>query len=110
MAALDRFSGATLAFDAGIAPAFGSVYTSALDGTTLYIGGLFSSLNGGGTLINNMAGIDVGTSLATGFDAKVESVKTVFALAVDGPTVFAGGTFTTTNAVSRNRLAAIDFP
>ncbi len=84
----------------------GAVNALALTGTSLYAGGLFTSVNGG-TTRNYLAAIDTTTGTATSFNPNMNSQ--VSALALTGTSLYAGGWFTTVNGgTTRNYLAAID--
>ena len=90
-----------------------TVYALALSGTTLYAGGYFYQVNTNATPKTryNLAAFDttVATDNATAFDP---SVGGVYALALSGTTLYAGGDFTVVNAnatpKARNYLAAFD--
>jgi trimeric autotransporter adhesin len=92
----------------------GVACTLVLSGTTLYIGGAFTSVQGssGGPYARNyIAAIDTITGNPTTWNPNANSF--VYSLAVFGTTVYAGGQFTTLQGSSggpytRNYLAAID--
>jgi hypothetical protein len=80
-------------------------------GTKLYAGGLFQVVNGttvaaGGVARARLAAFDTTTgAVDPSFDPNVSAG--VYALALSGSTLYAGGDFTTVNgATTRNRLAA----
>ena len=79
-------------------------------GTTVYAGGWFSLVNTSATPTarNFLAAFDSSAGLATAWNPGPDSV--VYALAVNGDIVYAGGGFGTVNAGSktRSRLAAFD--
>jgi len=79
-----------------------SVYTLAVDGTTVYVGGWFTSISG--TTRNHLAAIGTDGSLANWNPDTNDLVKT---LAIEGTTVYMGGGFTSIGGTTRNRLAAI---
>ena len=80
----------------------GSVWALVVSGSTLYVGGQFTTL--AGQTRNNLAAIGTdGTLTAWNPDAN----SMVQALAVSGSTVYAGGQFTAVGSQPRNRLAAI---
>ncbi len=91
-------------------PNMGStVYTLALSGTTLYAGGAFTTV--GGATYNRLAAFDTGTgSVISTFNPNISSTSAkVYALALSGTTLYAGGYFTQVNgSTTRNRLAALD--
>ncbi|MEM6732209.1 MAG: calcium-binding EGF-like domain-containing protein, partial [Myxococcota bacterium] len=82
----------------------GVVYASVPDGAGgFFIGGFFTSV--GGAARNNLAHVLSDASVG---DWNPDANSTVWALAVDGDTVYAGGQFTTIGTTARNRLAAIE--
>ena len=81
-----------------------NVITLASQGSTVYAGGQFVSLNG--YTRNNICEVNTTTGSITSWDANASS--TVYSLAVSGTTLFAGGLFTTIGGQSRNYLAGID--
>jgi hypothetical protein len=98
-------AGAIIALDAttglppvGWNPTFGSgAYSIATDGTNVYVGGfggVFEALDG-------TTGAQVWTQPVTG------SGPTVYALALDGPTLYVGGRFTGLSGQPRNRIGAV---
>jgi hypothetical protein len=88
-----------------------SVNALAVSGSTVYVGGDFTTI--GGTARNRLAAIDVGGTCLTAYSPSClqswnpDANGTVYALAVSGTTVYVGGAFTTISATARNRLAAI---
>ena len=105
LAAFDRATGAlNTAFNASVS---GSVETLAIssDGSTLYLGGLFTAVNG--VARQNLAAVDAATgSVRTGFRADADN--TVRALAYSGGYLFAGGSFGKIGGTSRRRLAKMN--
>jgi hypothetical protein len=91
-----------------------AVYALALSGSTLYVGGSFTTIqgsSGGPYTRNRLAAIDTATSNPTGFDPDLNGG--VSALALSGTTLYAGGDFTTIQGSSggpytRDYLASID--
>ncbi len=81
----------------------GQVQTLALSGSTLYLGGLFTTVNGS-TTRNFAAAVNTSTGTATEWNPDPNS--TVFALAVSGSTVYMGGEFTKVNGSTARRFAA----
>jgi PKD repeat protein len=82
----------------------GVVYSLALTGRTLYVGGYFTSA--GNFYRNNVAAIDIYTGDVLPWNPNVNA--TVYCLAVDKNRVYVGGGFTLAGGQSRNYLAAID--
>jgi hypothetical protein len=83
----------------------GIVYALAVSGGTVYLGGTFSTLNGG-TGRSSIAAVDAVTGVLTGWNPGANSE--VAALAIGGGGVYAGGYFTTAGGQPRNGIAAID--
>ena len=92
------------------------VSTLALSGSTVFAGGYFTSI--GGQPRNQIAALDAQTGSATAWDANANLPSFclekcppdfgVLALAVSGPTVYAGGYFTSIGGQPRNQIAALD--
>ncbi len=84
-----------------------AVNALALDsaGANLLVGGVFTTVNGG-TTRNRLASFPVASSTTNAWNPNPNN--TVNALAVDGTTVYVGGSFTTVGGVGRNRAAAYD--
>ena len=83
-----------------------SIFTLAVSGSTVYVGGNFTSI--GGQSRNRIAALDatVNTNNATAWNPNANG--NVSLVAVSGPTVYAGGTFNAIGGQPRARLAAID--
>jgi hypothetical protein len=81
----------------------GAVYALVSDGTRVYAGGAFSSLNGTGrhgvAAINTDGSLPAWSGKATG--------GSVQALALSGATLYLGGTFTSLNGAVRSDLGAV---
>jgi hypothetical protein len=92
----------------GVTSNGGSVLCLTVSGSTLYVGGGFSQA--GGAQANNVASFDTSTqtwaSLGSGAANGVNN--TVYALAVSGSTVYAGGFFTQSGGVPANRVGRFD--
>jgi hypothetical protein len=82
------------------------VFALAVNGSTVYAGGYFTSI--GGENRGGIAALDAGTGLATGWNPAVNPYGFVNALAVSGGFVYAGGNFITIGGESRNNIAALD--
>lgn len=78
----------------------------ALDGTILYIGGSFSTINGQSR--TNIAAIDTTTGNLTSFTVTPNG-GIVNALITDNQYLYIGGQFNTINGTARNGLARVDF-
>ncbi|QDV91740.1 hypothetical protein RAS2_28450 [Phycisphaerae bacterium RAS2] len=79
-------------------------------GNVVYVGGAFNGANSiGGQTRNNIAAINTGNNLATGWNPNADTI--VRAVAISGNIVYVGGDFSGNNSIggaARNRLAAID--
>ena len=84
----------------------GTVEALAVIGSTLYVGGSFT--NAGGVMATNIAAWNGSTwsALGSGITADGDDGTYVFALAVSGSTLYAGGSFTTAGGVQVNNIAA----
>ncbi len=105
LASVDTTTGNVTAWDPTISGA-GNVQVNTLVnvGSTLYVGGLFSSA--GGSSRSNLAAIHTTTGAATSWQPDPSS--DVYALAVNGTTLYVGGNFTTLSSTTRNYIAAFD--
>jgi hypothetical protein len=98
--AIDATTGA---LDTSFAPdPNGIVYALATDGSQLFVGGDFTTIDGSAR--SHFAAY-AGESLESW---KAEATKRVRALAVSGSTLYMGGQFGQVNGVKRQRLAALD--
>ncbi|HSC52943.1 MAG TPA: T9SS type A sorting domain-containing protein [Phnomibacter sp.] len=86
------------------AGASGTIYSLAVSGSTVYVGGTHLTI--GGQNRNRLAAIDASTGLATSWDPNVGGQ--VSALAVSGSSIYAGGNFVSIGGQTRNGLAAFD--
>ena len=87
-------------------PSFG-VNALALSGSTLYVGGSFTTM--GGAPRAGLAALQVGTGAATAWDPSPPLPgQTINALAVSGSTVYLGGSFTAMGGQPRSNIAAVD--
>ena len=97
--------------DEGTVAANNTIYASVLspDGSTLYIGGAFTSI--GGQTRKRVAAISTSTGTVTSFDPNIlpggSSVRSL-AIAPDGSTLYMSGSFSTVGGVTRPRLAAVN--
>ena len=82
----------------------GPVWSMALRGTTLYIGGSFFEVNGQPR--NNAAAIDATTGQLLTWNPSPDAE--VRAIATDSSAVYLGGSFTSLGGTTRNRIAAVD--
>jgi hypothetical protein len=103
LAAVDRVSGQLLPWNPG-ANKEAYALAASPDGSTIYVGGLFSKVAGQPRL--KVAAFSASTGNLTSW-APVVNNK-VLAIAVTSSRVFLGGTFTTVNTAARSYLASVD--
>ncbi|WP_273844793.1 WD40 repeat domain-containing protein [Rubrobacter calidifluminis] len=75
------------------------------DGSLVYAGGDFTSVNGAAR--SRIAAIDASNGLPTAWNPGANKTVNAIALSPDGSLVYAGGNFTVFGHASRNRLAAV---
>jgi hypothetical protein len=80
------------------------VETLAVAGSTIYAGGVFTTI--GGQARNNVAALNASDGAATAWDPNPNSE--VAALAVSGELVYVSGFFTTIGGQTRNKIAALN--
>jgi len=85
--------------------AFANVFDVEVDGSTIFLGGSFSSLNNGAASRQNIASTDT-AGTANAFNPGASS--TVYMLDVSGTDLYVAGFFQTINSTTRNRLAKIN--
>lgn len=108
LAAFASTTGTVIAgFDPNLNNGVNSIVLSP-DGNTLYAGGLFNTVNGGGTTRNRIAAFTTSNgTVVAGFDPNMSGQ--VFGIALSSNAgIAATGAFTRSNPVTRNRLAAFD--
>jgi hypothetical protein len=76
----------------------------AVSGSTVYVGGYFTSI--GGQVRSRIAALDGTTGLATDWDPAAGGV--VLTLALSGSTIYVGGYFTSIGGQERHSIAALD--
>ncbi|MCX7016343.1 MAG: hypothetical protein NTW86_27940 [Candidatus Sumerlaeota bacterium] len=105
VAALDAATGAATAWNPN---ADNSVWALAPVGSMVYTGGLFTRI--GGQPRNRIAALDAETGAATAWNPNAELGLRVgvYALALSGSTVYAGGEFKSIGGQPRNCIAALD--
>jgi hypothetical protein len=93
----------------------GNVQALAVSGTTMFVGGSFTSV--GGQARTNLAAVTAGGptdgTVVAGFDPKPSQgtctgCASVYALTASGPTVYVGGLFTVIGGQPRTHLAALN--
>jgi hypothetical protein len=106
LGAVDTTTGNLLPFAANTdSGAFSQVKALAVSGSTLHVGGFFTTLSGSAR--GNLAAVDTTTgNLVTAFEANAS--QTVSALAISGSTLFVGGIFTSLSGSTRNRIGAVN--
>ncbi len=101
LAAFDKTTGALLAWNAN---ANGTVYSIALNGSDLLVGGSFSTI--GGQSRSRLAAVDKTSGAVSPWNpAPSNSVRDID---VANGTIFLGGEFTTISGQARSRLASFD--
>ena len=103
LAAVDRVTGQLLPWNPGANKEAYALAASA-DGSTIYVGGLFSKVAGQPRL--KVAAISASTGTLTSWAPALNNK--VFAITVTSTRIFLGGSFTTVNAVPRSYLASVD--
>lgn len=85
----------------------GTVYALLLHNATLYVGGAFAAV--GGSSHKGLAAIDTSTPAVTAWSPQVDNGAVLsMALSSDAtPVLYVGGSFTSINGVTRNRLASL---
>ena len=108
--AVDRQTGALTAFAPNVGGGATAVYGFANFGTTVYMCGAFSSVNGLTRV--GVAAVDAALGSTLSWNANgngaVYTVKLIIPDFVVPPTVFVGGQFTSMGGAVRNNLAAVD--
>ena len=83
------------------------VHALAVSGSTVYVGGEFTAIGGQGRQF--IAAIDAATGAATAWNpTPFDCASGVYALAVSGSTIYAGGPFCSIGGQPRNNIAAFD--
>jgi hypothetical protein len=106
MAAIDAATGTATAWNPRVIDQGGAgrVFALALSGSTLYVGGSFSSI--GGRARNHLAVLDATTGALTTVDPNPDG--DISTLAVDGSTVYVSGGFSHVGGQLRTGIAALD--
>jgi trimeric autotransporter adhesin len=82
----------------------GGIYALAVSGSTVYVGGSFTSI--GAKVRHGVAALDPATGAVTSWNPN--AAGTVDALRASGSTVYAGGDFITIGGQARSNIAALD--
>jgi len=86
---------------------YAHVVALAVSGSTVYVGGYFTSI--GGRRRHNIAALDARSGRASAWNPNPNSrYAGVVALAVSGSTIYAGGEFTSIGSRARHNIAALD--
>ena len=84
----------------------GAVNALATDGTSLFVGGDFTTVNG--TAHHRLVALDAAGAVVGGFAADITAGSTVDDLVVANGLLYVAGGFTQVNATARSGLAAVD--
>ena len=84
----------------------GAVNTLATDGTSLFVGGTFGSVDG--TPRSRLVALDASGAIVPGFTASVTSGSAVKDLVLGNGLLYVAGAFTGMNGTARSGLAAVD--
>jgi hypothetical protein len=111
LAAFDLNTGTVTPWNAGMSSTIsGGVHALAVSGSTVYIAGFFSQI--GGQPRNSIAALDATSGLLTNWNPNANDGRgypnEVYALAVSGTTIYAGGDFRAIGGQPRNNIAALD--
>lgn len=107
IAAIDPTTGTATAWDPGTGGTNSRVYSIAISGDTLYVGGSFTAA--GGQTRNRAAAFEISTGNLLPWDPNVTGFAwTVRKINVNGSAVYLGGAFSAINSITRNKLAVVD--
>lgn len=84
----------------------GTINTLYRVGTTIYVGGDFTTI--GGQARNRIAALSLSTGLATSWNPNANGTVKKIIANTTGTVIYVGGTYTTIGGQSRNNIAAID--
>ena len=105
IAALDATTAAATSWNPSATGGATQVTALALDGTTLFAGGMFTSI--GGQSRDNLAALDTSTGVALAFDAG-SNQGGIATLAIRGSTLYVGGIFANLGGQPRKNIAVLD--
>lgn len=104
LAAFDATTAAITSWDPNVAGLYSSiVYSLAISGSTVYIGGAFNSV--GGLTRNGVAAADIATGALTGWNPNLDGYAST--ISVSGSTVYFAGSFNTVGGSPRSSAAAV---
>jgi len=107
IAALDAADGLPTAWNPDASGGFPtSIHALAVEGSTVYAGGSFTSI--GGQPRTGLAALDVTTGLATSWDPAAGPFSAIRVLAVSSMTLYVGGDFSSIGGATRSGLAQLD--
>lgn len=91
----------------------GVVWSQAINGSTVYAGGSFTTARPAGaaagtqtSAANNIVAYNIATGARVSFPASLNAQVKAVAVSPNGSTLYVGGDFTSANGVTRNRIAA----
>lgn len=107
IAALDASTGLATAWNANVSIAInGSVYSIAVDATTVYFGGAFANAGGGSPSRTNLAAVNTTTGALVAFNPRPNGI--VYELLLDGNMLYMAGSFTQVAATAKPEFAALN--
>lgn len=83
----------------------GYIYKVTLSGTSLFVAGFFTTINGVGR--NSVAAVSTTNGSVTSWDAKLGAYSTVYALALSGSTLYIAGYINQINSTDQSGIAAV---
>ncbi len=104
IAKIDKTTGVASAWDPSLSGGWSGVMAIALDSSTVYVGGGFTSV--GETTRNHLAALDLSTAVPSSWDPNVDGDVSVITMSTSS--LFVGGSFSNIGATSRNKVAEID--
>lgn len=109
LAILDATTGAVdPAFNPGIVNGEVRAVVRSLDGSTLYVGGAFTSF--GGSTRNRVAAVATANGALSTFNPNADNAVHALALSPSGTTLYLGGAFQSVTGTSRRNLAGVTIP
>jgi hypothetical protein len=108
-AAVDAATGAATGWDPDLNEKVagpGGVHSLTVAGSTVYLGGEFSTVNKSLTARNNLAAVDAASATVTGWNPNANGPVDV--ITMSGSAIYVGGSFTKIGATARNNAASVD--